>query len=175
MSAAAAAAFSGGGREAYERRLWAERKRDSYDAQHRGVAQSIGTAAAVAVPMISARQAAMRWSSELKPYRKGQLGEQLSMSKTRREGDRVVGEQVRTKLSEGYTVADHVTGWGKTVESKFGPTARLSRAQRRAVKELADRYRVDWWGPRDAGGLAATGVGSGLAGAVTMRDRDERQ
>lgn len=173
LSAAVSSALSGGGAAAYQRNLRAERARDAYDAEHRRTARTIGTAAAVAIPMIGMRQDAMIWSSQLKPYRKGQLGEQLSMLKTRREGGRVVGEQVRTKLSRGYTVADHTTDLDMTVEAKFGHGARLSPAQRRAVQELADRYRVDWWGPRDAGGVAATGVGSALTGAATARNRQE--
>ena len=114
---------------------------------------------------------------------KGQLGEYLSVLKTRasREGHPLYsgpgpefkarmpgavdgpGIQQDVFLSNGRkTIADHVTRDGMAVEAKFGRWADLTTNQKLARKELMDRYRIDHWLPSDIGrggavGLAALG------------------
>jgi hypothetical protein len=91
--------------------------------------------------------------------KKGKLGELMSNIKTRASGQSVTGGKTRTYLSKGYTVIDSETSAGTTVESKFGPSARLSHNQKRAQVEIP-QYQVDSWLPADVG-RAAGGL-SGL-------------
>jgi hypothetical protein len=88
---------------------------------------------------------------------KGLMGEGLSVAKTVLKGDRPAAFQVRHTLQNGLTtVVDHDTAKGISVEAKFGPWARLSKNQRQAQKQWGDLYRVDRWGPRHVGAIAAS-------------------
>jgi hypothetical protein len=109
---------------------------------------------------------------------KGQLGEYLSVLKTRAGGEghplysgrgpefdaRMPGAvdgpgiQQDVYLSKGKTIADHVTRDGTAVEAKFGRWADLTTSQKLARKELTDRYRIDHWLPSDIGRAAGAGV-----------------
>lgn len=65
------------------------------------------------------------------------------------------GPQRRIDLSKSHTDADWISTHGNAYESKFGPYAGPTSAQRRAAVELAPYYFYDHWLPRDAGALAA--------------------
>jgi len=69
------------------------------------------------------------------------------------------GPQQRVKLSKSYTRADWLTDWGRAIESKFGVSASLSRAQRRAIAELGDQYLPDHWLPSDIGNFSGGWMG----------------
>ena len=62
------------------------------------------------------------------------------------------------------TVLDHETAKGMYVESKFGPSARLTPNQRYAQQQWGpDGYRVDYWMPQHVGAITApVGTTGGL-------------
>jgi hypothetical protein len=72
------------------------------------------------------------------------------------------GSQKAIELpSRAKTVADKVTYWDRALEAKFGPYAKLSKAQREAWDRLGPLfYQPDQWLPKHVGELAAGLVGS---------------
>lgn len=152
----------------YQRNLAQQEARNRYDAEHRRAARAVGEVGATGALYASGAGAGAAWAKGLAPRAKGVLGEGLSLVKSVAKGDLPVAVQVRTPLSKSFTVADHRTLRGATVEAKFGPYARLSKPQRLAEKEVVG-YRVDRWGPhhvgRGTGTLAAGGsvVSTGLS------------
>lgn len=56
--------------------------------------------------------------------------------------------------NKGYTYPDQRTALGKLIESKFGPSAELSRRQTQAYLQLGPTYRVDHFLPSDVGSVA---------------------
>jgi len=110
---------------------------------------------------------------------KGQLGEGLSFVKSWARGEPIppwfersarvaqnlpkangeAGPQGKIGLSRGYTRADWLTHWGRAIEAKFGVSAGLTRAQRRAVSELGQAYLPDHWLPSDIGDFGGGWLG----------------
>jgi hypothetical protein len=70
------------------------------------------------------------------------------------------GPQQKIPLLKSYTQADWLTDWGRALEAKFGVSASLTPAQRRAVPELGDLYLPDHWHPGDIGDLSGGWLGS---------------
>jgi hypothetical protein len=111
---------------------------------------------------------------------KGSLGEELSFAKSLARGERIprwpegseqvsrnlptadgyAGPQQKVGLSKSYTKADWLTDWGRAIEAKFGISADLKRAQRRAVPELGQVYLPDHWLPSDIGTFSGGWFGS---------------
>jgi len=174
--AAAANAFFGMGdpgsmSQRYERNLLAEHARDNADAHLRPTGHGIGELAGVALLARLGGRAGLLASGSFPANVKGALGEALSMDKTIGNGDFPRSVQVRRPLATRWTDLDHTTFGGQDVEAKFGPSADLTAAQRRAAKELA-RYRVDWWLPRDVGKL--TGSAASTTGAIGAVRADQQ-
>jgi hypothetical protein len=73
------------------------------------------------------------------------------------------GSQEAIKFPSGAkTIADKITYWGRALEAKFGPYAKLSPAQREAWDRLGPLFQPDHWLPRNVGELAAAfGAGAG--------------
>jgi len=147
------ALFSGGVvgyQDRYDANLARDRARDAYDEEYREIARMVGESAATAILAgKGGYEIGKQGSARLSPKDKGKLGEALSVGKSILKGDWPVEFQVRTPLSRRFTVADHRT-LREVVEAKFGPWAKLSDAQKRAVNELFN-YRVDRWMTEDAG------------------------
>jgi hypothetical protein len=119
-------------------------------------------------------------SNALPSSLKGALGEQLSFAKSLARGERIprwpesseqisrnlptadgyAGPQEDVGLSKGYTRADFLTDWGRAIEAKFGVSAGLTRAQKRAVPELGELYLPDHWHPGDIGDFSGGWFGS---------------
>ncbi len=104
---------------------------------------------------------------------KGRLGEALSKGRTWVRGDRVANTHEPIDLTQGYTVADHITRGRQAVEAKFGRYAKLSKRQRQAVDELDD-YRVDHFLPRDVGAMIELPLGMFTYQANDAMDRRTR-
>jgi hypothetical protein len=156
----------------YQGLLQQEQARDEFDATHRQLPNAIGGLLGAALMGKGAGRGGSNWSDSLAPMAKGSLGEAMSWVKTFLGRDTPRYLQHRTPLSRGYTVSDHLTDAGKYIESKFGRTADLSPAQRRAQQELAPNYRVDWWMPAHVGRV--TGRAAGAAGAGGLLSGDTR-
>ncbi|OXE37325.1 MAG: hypothetical protein CGW95_02230 [Phenylobacterium zucineum] len=111
-----------------------------------------------------------KWSSSLSRREKGALGEDLSMLRSRARGQNIKqgeGARARQQVPGGYTIPDHISTDNAgniidIVEAKFGPSARLSKGQRKAYDGAIPNFRVDHFLPRDIG--AAMGVISGDIG-----------
>lgn len=101
---------------------------------------------------------------------KQNLGETLSTVKSLFDFEMPRGWQVSTPLSTGKTIADLVTN-AHVVEAKFGPFARLTKPQRRALAELGELYRVDRWNPVDVSKLVGA-LGGGAAAPQVSRRSD---
>jgi hypothetical protein len=118
-------------------------------------------------------------SNALPSSLKGLLGEGLSRAKSLARGERIppwaedseqvarnlptangqAGPQEPVGLSKSYTSADWLTHWGRAIEAKFGISAGLTQAQRRAVPELGSVYLPDHWLPSDIGNFAGGWAG----------------
>jgi hypothetical protein len=146
----------------YQYNLQQQDARDAYDAQHRTLAHVLGNVAGTGLSYLEGSALGAGWASGLSPAMKGKVGEGLSIVKTRIRADSPVGLQVDKKVVGGFTRADHTTSMGQIVESKFGPTARLSRRQLQAQQDYHPNYRVDWWGPDDIGAIAG-GAAAGFS------------
>jgi hypothetical protein len=158
--AAGDATFGGGGSgdwaHRYQSELNQQKQRDVYDSVNRGVAKRLGEIGGVGLALGDVGVLGAESSAALPIRAKGVLGEGLSAAKTVLKGDWPVGFQVRHALQNGLkTVVDHDTAKGISVEAKFGPWARLTKNQRMAQAQWGDLYRVDRWGPRHVGGIAA--------------------
>lgn len=132
-------------------------------------------------------------SNALPSSLKGALGEQLSFTKALARGERIprwpenseqvarnlprangqAGPQEAVGLSKNYTRADWLTDWGRAIEAKFGLSAGLTRAQRRAVPELGQVYLPDHWLPSDVGNFTGSWVGP-AAGRWASDDETRR-
>lgn len=91
-----------------------------------------------------------RGSNALDFRDKGRLGEALSNARSFFEANPVTDTQVVRTLPNGRrTVLDSVLTKGPvdTVESKFGPYAKLSKNQRAYQEQNPGRLRVDYWMP----------------------------
>lgn len=153
--------WPGRGRD-YDTAHLEQQARDNSDAYYRPVARGAGAVLGTGLAIYGGAGLGTRWSAGLPIQAKGRLGEQMSKAKTIFTGDWPVAAQKRVPLSQSYTVADQLTALGKIVESKFGPMARLSKNQRRAVTELGARYRVDRWMPYHVGRVTGTGAGTAV-------------
>lgn len=163
----------GGFAERYRANLQRERTRDQYDANHRAIARTAGEVGGAGLLYVGGAGAGAARSAALPPKAKGLLGEVMSAGKTLVSGDLPMDFQAGLKLPSGRrTVADQITARGMTVEAKFGPWARLSRAQREALEALGARYRVDWWLPKHVGRV--TGTASATAGAAVAGRNNSR-
>jgi hypothetical protein len=111
---------------------------------------------------------------------KGPLGEGLSFVKSWARGEPIpplegpsarvaqnlpkasgnAGPQQEVGLARGLTRADWLTYWGRAIEAKFGVSAGLTSAQRRAVPELGQVYLPDHWHPGDIGNFSGGWLGS---------------
>lgn len=103
---------------------------------------------------------------------KGSLGEMLSDLRTAVGGDYSLPGRRRVLPSGRSTITDRESLAGVTVESKFGPWARLSRAQREAMRVLP-KYRVDHFRTSDVGALF--GVPASLLGSGGLRTNGQDQ
>lgn len=113
--------------------------------------------------------AGQNWADNLHFRKKGKLGEGMSDVKTWLSGQGVVDRRSKVPLSKSHTFIDSKTSAGTTVESKFGPSARLSNNQKRAQREIPD-YQVDSWLSGDVGKITG-----GLSGLLFGRaSADER-
>jgi hypothetical protein len=119
-------------------------------------------------------------SNALPRAAKGPVGEGLSFAKSWARGEPIpiiarksgqvartlpkstgwAGPQQKVELSKGFTRADFLTDWGRAIEAKFGVSAGLTRAQRRAVPELGELYLPDHWHPGDIGDFSGGWFGS---------------
>ncbi len=94
--------------------------------------------------------AGSQWADNLDWRDKGDLGEYMAKRTSDILGDGIRPDlNPRYKVSGGTTVADHVTDRGP-VEAKFGDSARLSKRQREASKELPV-YDIYHFLPEDVG------------------------
>jgi hypothetical protein len=146
----------------YQKNLAREDSRDEYDKKHRRAARELGKLGGAFLTYKAAATPVMQALDRLPPYQKGLVGEDLSRIKTVLLGDWPLKGQRRVNLSEGFTRVDVPTARGLLREAKFGPSADLSHRQRQAVKELAPKYRVDWWLKEHVGrpvGAAAAATG----------------
>lgn len=115
-----------------------------------------------------------RWANALKPKAKGTVGEVLSAAKTlaRLEAPSGFHKQLNLK-GGGYTIQDHATSAGDTVEAKLGEWADLSKRQRQAQRERGEKYRVDRWRAADVGKIF--GFTAGTLGAQFSAGREDRR
>jgi len=151
----------------YKAALQNQLARDAYDASHRRLAVALGDGLGGILLADGAFIAGARGSAALPPVAKGQLGEGLSVVKTILKGDRPTGFQVRKVMQNNKaTIVDHETAKGVYVESKFGPTARLSPNQQYAQQQWGPDYRVDRWLPEHVGAITAP-VGPAVGGLLS--------
>lgn len=109
---------------------------------------------------------------------KGDLGETLSDAKSLARWNPTVARQVSKRLSGGgRTVVDSEVARGPQpyVESKFGPTARLSKPQRRWQAQNPGQTRNDFWMPRHVGQIGGAALSSLGAPTIARWDRLDRQ
>jgi hypothetical protein len=116
--------------------------------------------------------AATKAADNLPWTKKGKLGEFMAERTSNILGDQIDREHPkRFNVSGGKTVADHVTDQG-AVEAKFGWSAKLSKRQNEAFRELPD-YHVYHFLPEDVGRI--TGGLLALAGMNVLSDRKEKR
>ena len=160
----------------YRRNQEAVAARDARDRRQYGSARAVGQALGVLALARGAYEGGVGWSASLPSKAKGNLGEFLSWARTFTRGDIPIGAQVRVPLRIRHTVADFVTRSGDVIEAKFGPTARLTGPQRRALQELGSRYRYEHWMPYHVGRIGAVaGTAAGAGAAVGTSNQDETQ
>jgi hypothetical protein len=152
-------------RDRYRSNLQQEHRRSRSDATRYPTLKPVGDVAGevlkeALIYRLGARMGASA-SSRLPPKAKGALGEVLSAGKSTLRGDPPVALQQPLAVTGGKTIRDHVTWRGKSVEAKFGPTARLRPRQREAQRELGDRYRVDRWLPHHVGRISGAATAAG--------------
>jgi hypothetical protein len=113
--------------------------------------------------------AGRNWAESLPIRKKGKLGEKMSDVKSRVSGQSSTNHGDKVDLSKGHTFIDSRTNADITVESKFGPWARLSKSQLRAQAEL-NNYAVDHWLSEDIGKVTG-----GLSGLLFGQSLDHRR
>ena len=117
--------------------------------------------------------AGQRWAEGRSIKTKEALGETGSRIRTILRGDRTASTaKSRLPLDKGYTIPDQRTVGKQYVESKFGRTARLSTAQKRAYAQPGLDYRVDHFLPKDVG--ASLGLPLGYFGSPFGREPADR-
>lgn len=111
-----------------------------------------GTVNGLVTPAVAARV------NRLNPNAKGKLGENLSEARSRLRGDAPrEGGKPRVPVGGGkVAIPDHQTQSGLYVEAKFGPSADLSKNQKKAFSMDPDGFRLDHFLPQDVGAAAAT-------------------
>ena len=170
LSAGANALLGGGGEgsfiERYDRLHAQEQALDEYNRKHRPLATALGNSGMTALTFVGGAGIASRAVSRLPPKSKGKIGERLSDGRTLLSGDVPIRHGKRIDLQGGgHTFADHQTVRGKVVEAKLGPSARLTRPQRKAQAEFGPNYRYDHWSFDDVGrviGGLAVGTQQGI-------------
>jgi hypothetical protein len=107
-------------------------------------------------------------TARLSPNAKGRVGERLSRVRTIANADYQLAGRDRLLPSGALTKTDGETLRDITIESKLGRWAKLSRAQKEAMRVLGPKYRLDHFTPLDLGLFA--GVPAGLFGHGLIRD-----
>ena len=123
--------------------------------------QSAGLSGAIGgfvAPMVSTRV------NRLRPSEKGNLGEMLSEGRSYLRGDAPrEGAKPRVPVGGGkVAIPDHQTQSGLYVEAKFGPSADLTKNQKKAFSLDPDGFRLDHFLPQDVGAATAA-IASNLA------------
>ncbi len=146
--------------------------RTAFDVRHRGAARLGGEIAGVAMLRGGVASATTRRVEALPSLSKGNLGEFISYVRAFLRGDPVVRSQVRVNLSRGHTRADHQTLRTRFIESKLGRMARPTTPQKRAQRELGNRYLYEHFLPADVGRVVGrAGAGAGAEAALLTRER----
>lgn len=96
-------------------------------------------------------------SSALPSKVKGDLGEALSYAKSVTRDGRLPKTQIGVDVGGRRTIADQLLGDGSLLEAKFGRWAKLSQAQRAALRKLRDKYLIDHYQPKDVGRILGFG------------------
>ncbi|RYG04772.1 MAG: hypothetical protein EON94_01415 [Caulobacteraceae bacterium] len=96
-------------------------------------------------------------SSALPIKKKGDLGEALSYAKSVARDGRLPKIQIDIDVGGRRTIADQLLGDGSLLEAKFGRWAKLSPAQRAALRKLRDKYLIDHYQPKDIGRILGFG------------------
>ena len=160
----------------YDADLKAQAARNVYDAIHRSAMRHLGEAGGIGIGMMGGNVAGIEGSAALPIKTKGLLGEILSTGKTILKGDWPADFQVPHRLQNGLkTIVDHDTAKGISVESKFGPSARLTKNQRYAQQQWGPQYRVDRWGPSDIGVIGAGAAGAGGLLSAGLQEQQSGQ
>ena len=102
--------------------------------------------------------------NRLRPSEKGNLGEMLSEGRSYLRGDAPrEGAKPRVPVGGGkVAIPDHQTQSGLYVEAKFGPSADLTKNQKKAFSLDPDGFRLDHFLPQDVGAETAA-IASNLA------------
>ncbi|MFM8820397.1 MAG: hypothetical protein ACKOD3_07655 [Phenylobacterium sp.] len=102
--------------------------------------------------------------NRLPPSEKGKLGERLSEGRSHLRGDAPrEGGKPRVPVGGGkVAIPDHQTQSGLYVEAKFGPSADLTKNQKKAFSLDPDGFRLDHFLPQDVGAATAA-IASNLA------------
>lgn len=93
---------------------------------------------------------------------KGDLGEVLSLLRSRLRGQKIADVHQRVKVGTKKSVTDHRTMDDWIVEAKLGPWARLSGPQK-LLRAAHPHYRVDHFLPKDVGSMVEVPVGVAIA------------
>lgn len=117
-----------------------------------------GATSGLFAPLVSTRV------NRLRPSEKGKLGERLSEGRSHLRGDAPrEGAKPRVPVGGGkVAIPDHQTQSGLYVEAKFGPSADLTKNQKKAFSLDPDGFRLDHFLPQDMGAATAA-IASNLA------------
>ena len=150
----------------YGRLYQDELRQDEIYRRERPIATAVGELGMTAATGAGAAVKGARVISRLPARSKGIIGERMSDGKTLLSGDIPIKRGRRLDLEGGgHTFTDHQTTRGKIVEAKLGPTAKLTKQQKRAQAQFGPSYRYDHWSFDDVGRLiggAAAGAQQGL-------------
>jgi hypothetical protein len=150
----------------YGRLYQEELDKDQTYRRERPIATAVGELGMTALTAGGVAKKGAMLVSTLPAKTKGFIGERMSDGRTLLSGDIPIKHRRRLDLEGGgHTFTDHQTTRGRVVEAKLGPTARLSKQQRRAQAQLGPRYRYDHWSFDEVGrviGGAAAGAQQGL-------------
>lgn len=112
-------------------------------------------------------------ASVLPPKWKGRLGEGMSLIKSVARDGKTPQLQVPVKVGSRRTIADQVLEDGAALlEAKFGRWAKLSKAQKAALRQFGPKYIIDHYLPKDVGRLL--GVGAGVNAGVAAGQGEVR-
>jgi hypothetical protein len=109
------------------------------------------------------------WSDGLSSFKKGKLGESLSVGKAKIMGDKIVRRERPRR--RGHTRADFVMPGDLLVESKFGRKAPLRPLQIKARETMGPLYRIEHFLPDDIGKAVGGLLGTFSARTATRTDR----